>query len=309
MDFSGLFIKMVIFVILMLTGYFFARKGYAGPEFTKTASKLVINVFMAASIINSVLTISPDMVEVNFGVILAVLTISMVSGFLLAFLAGTFIPVVKKGGGVFMLLMSTPNIMFIALPVLDQLFGSIAVFYCSLACIPFYVTLFTFGIWMLKRGTGESKIRIKDILSVPFICTIIAALIFFIQPPIPRVASELIKSIAGATMPMSMIVIGTSLGTVNLLDTFKTAKFYFITFFKLIFIPAVVWLLCSFLTTDPVLLISAVVLAACPTAVTVSILSIQYTGEGRTASEAILHGTVFSMIIIPLWVMLLNAVL
>ncbi len=309
MDFSGLLIKMLIFVILMLTGYIFARKGLAGPEFTKTASNLVINIFMSATIINSVLRISPDMVEMNFGIIFLVLTISMVTGFVLAAIAGRFIPVVKNGGGLFRLLMAAPNSMFIALPVLDQLFGPVAVFYCSLSAIHFNVIIYTYGVWLLKRGTGENKVNLKDVLTVPLIFTIIAAVIFFVQPPIPRVISELCGSISGATMPMSMIVIGTSLGRVNLLDTFKNGKLYFVSFFKLIFIPAVVWFLCSFVTTDPVLLTSAVILAASPTAIVISILSIQYNGSGEFASEGILHSTVLSMAIIPMWVYILNAVL
>lgn len=309
MDFSGLLIKMLIFVVLMMTGYIVAKKGIAGPEFTKTASKLVINFFMAATIINSVLKISPDMVEMNFGIIFVVLTISMAAGFGLAALAGLCIPMVKKGGGVVQLLMGAPNTMFIALPVLDQIFGPVAVFYCSLSAIPFNVILYTYGVWLLKRGSEENKVHLKEVLTVPLISTIVAALIFFIQPPIPRVVSELCGSISGATMPMSMIVIGSSLGSVNLLDTFKNGKLYFISFFKLVFIPAVVWLICSFITTDSVLLISAVILAASPAAVMISILAIQYTGDGVFASEGILHGTVLSMIIIPLWVYLLSAVI
>lgn len=309
MDFSGLLIKMLIFVVLMLTGYIVAKKGLAGPEFTKTASKLVINFFMAATIINSVLKISPDMVEMNFGIIFIVVTVSMAAGFILAAIAGLFIPLVKKGGGVTQLLMGAPNTMFIALPVLDQIFGPVAVFYCSLSAIPFNVILYTYGVWLLKRGTDENKVHLKEVLTVPLISTLVAALIFFVQPPIPRVVSELCGSISGATMPMSMIVIGSSLGSVNLLDTFKNGKLYFISFFKLVVIPAFVWLVCSFITTDPVLLISAVILAASPAAVMISILAIQYTGEGVFASEGILHGTMLSMIVIPLWVYILSAVI
>ncbi len=309
MDFSGLLIKMLIFVVLMLTGYAFARKGLAGPEFTKTASSLVVNIFVPATIINSVLKISPDTVEMNLGLVFAVVTLAMAAGFILAALAGLFIPAVKKGGAVFQLLMATPNTMFIALPVLEYIFGSVAVFYSALSCIPFNMILFTYGIWLLKRGTGENKVNLKDVLSVPLLSAVIAAAVFFIQPPVPRVVSEFLSSISGATMPMSMIVIGTSLGAVNLVDTFKNGKLYFTSFFRLVFVPAVVWLLCSFLTSDPVLLISAVILAASPAAILVSILSIQYTGEGEFASEGILHSTVLSVLAIPFWVYIMSAVL
>ena len=55
MEMSPLISKMLIFVVLMVIGYVCARTKFAGREFTRDASKMVINVFMSATIINSVL--------------------------------------------------------------------------------------------------------------------------------------------------------------------------------------------------------------------------------------------------------------
>ena len=51
MDMSALLTKMAIFVVLMVIGYFCAKLGAVGPGFAKDASKLVINVFMTATIL------------------------------------------------------------------------------------------------------------------------------------------------------------------------------------------------------------------------------------------------------------------
>ena len=306
MDFSGLMVKMVIFIILILTGYYFSKKGFAGPEFTKTASKLVIDVFMAATILNSVLKTDPNMIQVNFGEIAIVIVISMASGYLVAALAQKFFKPLKSGGGVIQLIMAVPNTMFIAMPILDQLFGSVAVFYASLSNIPFNTILFTYGIWRLKKDNGESGIKIKEIFSIPLLATLIGVVIFFAKIRMPRVVTELVSSLAGATMPMSMIVIGASLGTASIIDSFKTAKLYLLSFFKLIVTPLFVWLICSFITNDPILLISAVLLSAAPTGVIVSILSIRYNGEGFFASEGILHSTILSLITMPIFAYILN---
>ena len=55
MEVSALIPKMLIFVVLMVIGYLCAKTNFAGKEFTRDASKMVINVFMTATIINSVL--------------------------------------------------------------------------------------------------------------------------------------------------------------------------------------------------------------------------------------------------------------
>ena len=51
MEMSPLISKMLIFVVLMVIGYVCARTKFAGREFTRDASKMVINVFMSATII------------------------------------------------------------------------------------------------------------------------------------------------------------------------------------------------------------------------------------------------------------------
>ena len=54
MSFSVLLGKMLIFVVLMVIGYLCVHTGYISKAFVADASKLTINVFLVASILNSV---------------------------------------------------------------------------------------------------------------------------------------------------------------------------------------------------------------------------------------------------------------
>ena len=110
----------------------------------------------------------------------------------------------------------------------------------------------------------------------------------------------------GATMPMSMIVIGASLGSVSLLDAFKNGKLYLASAVRLLLIPVLTWLICRFLTNDPVLLMTMVIVAACPSAVVVTVLCVQYGRDSVYTAEGTLQNTVFSMLTIPLIVWLLG---
>ena len=56
MELSTLLSKMLVFVVLMLIGYLLARRGVIGPAFTRTASSLVLNVFMVGTILNSMIS-------------------------------------------------------------------------------------------------------------------------------------------------------------------------------------------------------------------------------------------------------------
>lgn len=297
MEVSALLPKMLIFVVLMVVGYLCAKTNFAGKEFTRDASKMVINVFMTATIINSVLVSDARLSGKELAVVMLALSIAILVGWVLA-AASCRIMGLGERAPLFELLIAVVNNMFIALPVVEALFGSEAVFYCSLSCIPFNIILYTYGVYRLHGGGGA--VRLKDIFTVPLIATFVALLIFLVHPPVPPVVEELFGTMAAATMPLSMIVIGSSLGSVGLLDAFRNWKLYIMCFIRLLVCPLLVWLLTGLVTQDIVLRVTSTIIAASPSGVIVSVLAIQYDRDAVFTSEGILLSTVFSMLTIPL---------
>jgi len=305
MEMSALISKMTIFVVLMVIGYVCAKTKFAGREFTKDASKMVINVFMTATIIKPVISDDIRLSGRELLIVMLVLTLAIGVCWLVAAAGCRLMKLGRDREPLFELLVAVVNNMFIALPVVETIFGSQAVFYCSLSCIPFNVILYTYGVYRLKGASGQGGMRIREIFSIPLLATLAALLIFLLHPPIPAVLKELTGTVAAATMPMSMIVIGSSLGAVSLLDAFKNGKLYIMSLLRLIVCPLLVWLLAGLITSDPELLVSAVIIAASPSAVIVSVLTIQYDRDAVFTSEGILLSTVLSMVTIPLIVYLI----
>ena len=299
MDVSVLIPKMIVFVVLMVIGYLCAKTNFAGREFTKDASKMVINVFMSATIINSVLVSDARLSGGELFQVMLVLCMSVGVCWILAAISCRLVGLGDKAP-LFELLIGVMNNMFIALPVVETLFGSQAVFYCSLSCIPFNVLLYTFGIYRLQGGEGKGSVRLRDIFSVPLLATLAALVIFLLHPPVPPVVKELASTMSAATMPLSMIVIGSSLGSVSLLDAFKKGKLYLMCAIRLLLCPLLVWLLAGLMTGDLMLRVTATIIAAAPSGVVVSVLAIQYDRDAVFTSEGILLSTVFSMLTIPL---------
>ena len=299
MDVSVLIPKMIVFVVLMVIGYLCAKTNFAGREFTKDASKMVINVFMSATIINSVLVSDARLSGGELLQVMLVLCMSVGVCWVLAAVSCRLVGLGDKAP-LFELLIAVMNNMFIALPVVETLFGSQAVFYCSLSCIPFNVLLYTFGIYRLQGGEGKGSVRLRDIFSVPLLATLVALVIFLLRPPVPPVVKELASTMSAATMPLSMIVIGSSLGSVSLLDAFKKGKLYLMCVIRLLLCPLLVWLLAGLMTDDLMLRVTATIIAAAPSGVIVSVLAIQYDRDAVFTSEGVLLSTVFSMLTIPL---------
>lgn len=304
MDMSALLSKMFLFLVLMSIGYIGARRQIFTPEFTRAASKLAMNVFLSASILHSVIANPPELSGTALLQVLLVCSGVMLFGYAVAALLARLLPLKRERAPLFELLIAAMNPMFIGLPVAEVLYGSEGVFYAALVNIPFNVLIYTYGVWRLKTG-GEGGMRWRDILTVPLVVTFFAVLIFAFRIPMPAVVKELVSSLAGATIPMSMIVVGASMGRVRLLDAFKEKSLYLVSLVRLIVVPVLTWLLLRLLPIDPILRGTMLVVSACPSGVIVSMLTLQYGRDAEYSSKGILLDTLLSMITIPVIVSLL----
>ena len=307
MDFTALLNKMVVFLVLMVIGYLLARSGKLDRGAIKALSSLTLNVFLTGSILNSTLGASVELSWSELGTCFLVVWVMQLLGYLIAWLVTLPMPVDKEHKPLFELLMSMGNSMFVALPIVDALFPeSRAVFYVSLSCLPFNVLLFTYGVWRLQSGRENARFRFRNILSVPLLAALAALILFLVKPPLPQAVKGLISTLAGATTPLSMLVIGASLGSVSLLDAFKNGRLYLASAVRLLLIPVLTWLVLRLLTDDPVLLMTSTIVAASPAAVIITVMANQYDRDAVYTAEGTLQSTALSMLTIPLLVWILG---
>ena len=301
MELSTLLSKMLVFVVLMLIGYLLARRGVIGPAFTRTASSLVLNVFMVGTILNSMISTGAERDLSNLPEIILLTFVMTLIGYVTAWAVTRLVRVEAANAPSYEILMGVGNSMFIALPIAGALYGAYAVFIVSLSCIPFNVFLYSYGVWRI-RGTESGKLRVKDMFSIPLIATLLGLVILLADITVPKVMVDIFSSLSGATMPMSMMVIGASLGSVSLLDAFRKPKLAVLSAVR----PILTWVICRFLTDDPVLLMTCMIIAAAPSAVIVSVIAIQYGRDGVFASEAVQHSTICSIVTIPLLIQIFS---
>ncbi|MCR5090280.1 MAG: AEC family transporter [Oscillospiraceae bacterium] len=306
MDYTALLNKMVIFVVLMLIGYLLAKRGVIDRAFTRMASSLVINVFMVGTILNSMLSseIGTNLTDVLH--VLLVTSVVQIIGFVFAFIVTRFIRLEDGRAAVYELLMALGNTMFIGLPIAEALYGARAVFVMSISCIPFNVLLYSYGVWRLQGGGSGKSLRLKDVFSLPLVATIVGILLLIGNIPVPAALKGTFSALSGATMPVSMLVIGANLSTVSLLDAFRSWQLALASAVKLLIVPVLGWLVCRWMTTEEALLMTAVIIAACPSAVMVSVLGIQYGQDGLFSAEGVQHSTICSLVTIPLLLSLLS---
>ena len=305
-EMSVLLEKMLIFLVLMIIGWALAKKGMLDKNSTRAVSNLTLNVFMCATIIGSGLGMERGLSLGELARLLLIVSVMQLIGYLVAAAVVHITPGDPERAPVFELLMSMGNSMFIALPIVQTIYGATAAFYVALSCLPFNVLLYTYGVYRLKSGHGAVGLRVKEIFSMPLCATILSMLILLLHIPVPGAVRSLISAMSGATMPLSMMVIGASLGSVSLLDAFKNGRLYLASAVRLLLIPLLTWALLRLFITDPELLMTMVIIAASPSAVLVTVLSVQYGRDAVFSAEGTLQNTALSMVTIPLLVWLLG---
>ena len=309
MDLSPLFAKLLTFITLMLAGYAGARKKILCPGFAKSLSWLVMDVFLICTILNSVTSGSLDISGAQLVKVILLLSLVMLISYAFGALAARVFFKGRENTPVFELLISVMNNIFIGLPIAEALYGATAVLYCALSCIPYNLLLYSYGVWRLRSGKaldGGAAFKIKDVFTVPLFATLAALLIFIFDIQLPYILRELISTTASATMPASMIVIGATLGGVKIADGFRERYVYLIGLMRLVIVPAAVWFIVGLLSTDAMLVATCTIIAACPSAVVVSILALQNDYDAAFSSNAVLVTTALSMVSLPVWVYILG---
>lgn len=292
--------KMALLVILLALGYLCARLKLVGPEFNKGLSKLVINVFLAGMILSSVINKKLEMSggDVALGILMMTLSTLICIG--IGWLSPALLRIKDGDKGMYRMLVAFMNNGFVGFPLVAAVYGEGSVFFASLSNIPFNLLLYTVGVLFLQREDKSAKFSIKSVINVPIVATLIAVVIFAFEIPMPKLIDDVADTISAATVPLSMMCVGLSLGSVSLKEALIQPRLYGIGFVRLVLCPLAVWLVLRIFIENPVILGTIVLLSACPSAIICTILGIQYGRDGVESSEAIFISTMLSMITMPL---------
>ncbi|MCI9468703.1 MAG: AEC family transporter [Oscillospiraceae bacterium] len=298
--------KMIMLVALMFIGYFCAKLKITGPEFNKNISAVMMDVFLSATILNSVINVEPTMSNGEIFYIVLLFGLMMAIAIALSWLTVKLLRVPKSESGIIMCLVTYMNTAFVGFPIVETVYGPEAVFYASLSGIPFNLIIYSVGTITLCGGATGEKIPLKKIFTPPLVVTLIGAVIFAFRIPFPKVVEDTVSTLAGATIPISMLIIGTSLGAIPIKAAVTNWRIYLVSLIRLLVCPIVTYFLLSLFVSNEVIVGIITIEAATPAAMVLAVLCIQYDLDDSIASEGIFISTVMSMVTIPfvIWLLL-----
>ena len=202
---------------------------------------------------------------------------------------------------------SMTNTGFVALPVLQAIYGQRAVLPAAIATVFVAVVMFPTAVILLELGRRDAHasrtvpmVTVKHVVLNPMVLsTLIGMLWSVVDLRMPGPVTAYFAILADALTPCALFAIGLGLSIDGLRANIGQASLLSVV--KLVIMPLIVYGLSMSLGLDPLYTIAAVICAAVPTAKTVYILAGEYRCEEMMVASTVSMTTLASVISLVLW--------
>ncbi len=322
MNFLDTFSQMSVLFILVIIGFTCHKLKMMGENLDRSLSVLIINVTAPSIILSSVMGDTlPAREEILPVLLIGTLTllIMLVCGCIFARLLHS------QQEGIYRFMFAFGNINFIGIPVVAALFGSQAIFYISVLTIPFNLLVFLLGQLfissckkepdpdtapelppeVLKKPKRRIRLNWRMILS-PALCStyIVIALVYF-QIKTPSLVGQAFSLVGQMTIPASLLVIGSTLAEIKILEMLGSWRIYVMCALKLLGVPCLIYGLYSLSPFDHRYTDVLVILAAMPVASYGTMICLKEGIDPKVMSQGTFMSTLLSVVTIPLLALIL----
>ena len=206
-----------------------------------------------------------------------------------------------KSSDTFKLMLTYSNLGFMGMPIMDALYGEIGMFYASLFMAVFNISVFSYGVSVIQK---TKKLDLKKMLSPGIVAAVLALVIFTFNIALPNPITLVLRGVGSITTPLAMIILGSTIGGINLISVFKDKSLYLFTFCKIILWPFIVWFILQFFVDSKMILGVCTILISLPVAGNVTMLSLTYGGDVDVAVRGTCLSTLLSLLTIPVYMFL-----
>ncbi len=200
------------------------------------------------------------------------------------------------------------NCGFFGIPIIKAVMGEAAtelIVYTTIFSLVMNVVGWTIGSAIISQNAKYISVK-KIFMNPATISVAIALLIFICQIPLEANIANMVSVTGNMATPLSMLIMGMRLGTMELKSLFTNLKVYATIGVKMLVMPLVAFLIVYFLPISLEVKMTFYIVCACPSA-SVVLNFAEIVGEGQKEAAAIvLVSTISSILTMPLMMLMLQ---
>jgi len=311
-------VKIAGMFLLILAGWLARRRGHLPEEASGVLSRIVVDAAFPALVFTQMLR-TVDATSLRQDWLLPLLPIPLVA---IAYLIGRAVAPLFGGRAqrnTVLFLITSPNWVFLPLPIAEALYGGAGVRVVLLCNIGAQLALWSIGVWILHGRIAQALRNLATNIGLWATAGGIAAALAF--PGLRglgdlHAASASLGGLVGAavidalamvgslTIPLSLLAIGAQLGALSIPLRRLPTSLWGVVLTRLILAPlatvafGLVLARAGFHLPDLTRMVVLLV-AAMPVAIVCSVMAERYGGDAHLAAQAVFLSTLFSLVTVP----------
>ena len=294
----------ILSIILMIgIGYALKRIDFLSEKDINPLNKIVMNILLPCMIFSALYSSDLSLIP-KLGILPFVILISSFVTGLVSFLILKKLGYDDKKLWSVLVTVMIANTAFMGYPVNLGIFGHegfLRAIFCDIATMCIFLIL-SFVLVIKFGGTVKKAIR-KIALFPPLWAIVFGLGLNILNVPIGPVLNNTVNYLGNGAIPLIMISLGLSIDLAGL--SRSKSMVAFTSIMKLLFFPAIAFIVVLFLGLSDLQYTVAIVEAAMPSGMLSLVLAITYNLDYQLTSDCILINTVISLITLPVIIMVL----
>ncbi len=294
--------------LIILVGFAFSRAKVDHENWIEVLNKYALWIGFPALVIFSLMKL--DLTQNSYTTFIILNSVFILGSMILVFPLARIFRVSVNMKRTLFLIIPFGNVSYLGIPVLYNAFGENILPEAAIISAVYVFWLLTLAILLIEIY-GEEKVSLKklgvSLVKNPLLLSVFVGLLIVIfKIPIPEFAGKTIQLFADSVTAVVLFSLGVFLGMQKIGKLNEWLQVASLTLLTMIVLPYIFYRIVALLPIDISGLKSTIIDAAMPLGVTPYVLSVQYKLKTELLTRVVVFGTLLSVVIIPLWMIILK---
>ncbi|MEN1760547.1 AEC family transporter [Anoxynatronum sibiricum] len=306
-------IQSVLSIMIMIAiGYVLTKKEWFDEHTSAMFSRLVMNITLPAMMVANMMNFFDREQLLVMGMGFLIPLAGMLLSYGCAMVTARLFRIPQNQQGVFSCMFAMSNTIFVGLPVNVALFGDVSIPYVLIYFVANTIMFWTVGVYGIRRDAREeggfSLQALRKVFTPPFVAFLFAALLILLNIPLPRVILDTATTVGRITTPLSLFFVGIVLVSLPLSQMRLNKALVLVLMGRYLISPLMIYLLLQLIPVPAIMRNVFVIQSAMPVMTQAVIVSRAYGADDQFAALGASATTIASLVVIPLYLVLLGGV-